>query len=172
MIENLESLQNEIRRGNKELSYLFFWRNKSCLSQWYPSSFNIRDTNFKTAEHYMMYEKAKLFGDVMQAVKILKVPDPRTAKALGRKVKGFKERIWKSKYFDIVVDGNLAKFSQNYRARKFLMNTGNRILVEASPYDKIWGIGLDSSHKDAQNPLRWQGTNLLGFALTKVRSML
>jgi ribA/ribD-fused uncharacterized protein len=172
MIDNLESLQNEIRKGTTNFNYLFFWRDKSCLSQWHPSSFIIGNNKFKTAEHYMMYEKAKLFGDIMKAVEIVKAPDPRTAKSLGRQVKGFKEKIWKSKCFDFVVDGNLAKFSQNYKARKFLMNTGDRILVEASPYDKIWGIGLDSSHKDAKNPLRWKGTNLLGFALIKVRSML
>jgi ribA/ribD-fused uncharacterized protein len=171
MFYNLEGLKKTISDGIKWEGN-FFWKNLSCLSQWYIAPFRFEGQRFKTAEQYMMYEKARLFGDVLVAAKILKAKDPRKAKELGRQVKGFKEHIWASKRFGIVVDGNLAKFSQNKKIKKYLLSTKPKVLVEASPYDKIWGIGLSEDNAWCCNPFKWRGTNLLGFALMEVRDIL
>ena len=119
-----------------------------------------------------MAEKAKLFGDNGSAKRIVAAGNPGEAKKLGREVKGFEENRWFQHRFEIVVKGNLAKFSQNSELMEFLLNTGNRVLVEASPADKVWGIGLASHDPLAKNPNFWKGLNLLGFALMEVRDLL
>nr|WP_244895202.1 NADAR family protein [Gilliamella apis] len=112
---------------------------KSCFSQWYPSRFEIDNIYYPTAEHYMMAEKARLFGDKQILSKILTANSPGLAKALGRQVKGFIPKIWDEHCFNIVINGNYAKFSQNSKLTDFILSTKQRILVEASPVDKIWG---------------------------------
>jgi ribA/ribD-fused uncharacterized protein len=124
---------------------------------------------YRTAEHYMMAEKAKLFGDADAYLQILAAPGPKAAKALGRKVRGFSEEVWREHRFEIVTRANRAKFGQHEDLRKFLVQTGSRVLVEASPYDQVWGIGLAREDARAKNPNQWRGLNLLGFALMKVR---
>ncbi|UTW54380.1 NADAR family protein [Kordiimonas sp. SCSIO 12610] len=169
----------------KNVKYLFFWGHKqrtpevtkTCLSQWYPSPFyhNPNDqssTRYATAEHYMMVQKAVLFHDYDIAKKILADDDPARAKELGRQVSNFDSAIWNAKNYYTVFDGNVLKFSQNPELKDYLLSTGKRILVEASPNDKIWGIGMTEDHSDACNPARWKGENLLGFALMKARSYL
>ena len=94
------------------------------------------------------------------------------AKKLGRQIKHFDEQIWLEQRFDIVVKGNYLKFSQNPELKQFLLNTSYRVIVEASPVDPIWGIGMAADHRDAANPKRWKGLNLLGFALMQVRDQL
>ena len=91
---------------------------------------------------------------------------------LGRQVRGFTERRWAERRFDLVVSGNLAKFGQHPELRDFLLGTGHRVLVEASPADRIWGIGLSADHEHATSPEHWPGLNLLGFALMGVRHRL
>ncbi len=125
-----------------------------------------------TAEHYMMYAKAKLFGDEQAMERLLKASNPGEAKAIGRQVQGFDEEHWQQHRFGIVVTGNLAKFSYNADLQEYLLNTGNRVLVEASPVDRIWGIGMAADNPAAENPDRWKGDNLLGFALMQVREEL
>ncbi|QFT55353.1 Swarming motility protein YbiA [Microbulbifer sp. THAF38] len=120
----------------------------------------------------MMYHKAKLFGDSNACKKILASPNPGEAKSIGRQVVGFNQNMWDKKRFDIVVNANLAKFSQNIELKEFLLNTENRVLVEASPVDNIWGIGLAQDSPKAQDPNTWKGLNLLGFALMEVRDKL
>ena len=93
-------------------------------------------------------------------------------KALGRGVRGFEEPIWRQNRSSIVIEGNYAKFSQSAALREFLVGTKHRVLVEASPVDKIWGIGLGADDPHAENPLEWRGLNLLGFALMDVRERL
>ena len=119
-----------------------------------------------------MHRKAELFGDSEVAAKILEAQSPGEAKALGREVRGFDEGIWVESRWDIAAAGNLAKFSQNQRLREYLLATGTRVLVEASPVDSIWGIGMDKAAATDSHPSDWQGLNLLGFVLMQVRSEL
>lgn len=120
----------------------------------------------------MMAEKARLFGDDEMLQRILEAPSPGAAKKLGGMVRGFEEERWKARRFAIVVAGNEHKFSQNQPLAAFLDTTGAKVLVEASPRDRIWGIGLAKDAPEAQDPLRWRGLNLLGFALMEVRGRL
>jgi ribA/ribD-fused uncharacterized protein len=117
----------------------------------------------------MMAEKARLFGDQNTRAKILKAGSPKAAKQLGRQVKNFEEEVWEESRFQFVVEGNYAKFNQNPGLGEFLLDTGNKVLVEASPVDRIWGIGLAADDERAMNPEEWRGLNLLGFALMEVR---
>jgi hypothetical protein len=120
----------------------------------------------------MMAEKARLFGDEDTRKQILDAGGPKTAKQLGRNVKNFKEEVWCELRFQIVVRGNYEKFNQNRELRTFLLGTGDKVLVEASPIDRIWGIGLAGNDERATNPELWLGLNLLGFALMEVRQRL
>lgn len=179
-IYSTEALLTAISNGFQP-KYLFFWGHqprqegqigKQCFSQWWASSFEVNGIVFPTAEHYMMAEKARLFGDDVTAEKILSASHPDVAKKLGRVVRGFDEEKWTEHRFEIVVRGNEAKFGQNADLKAFLLNTRKRVLVEASPLDRVWGIGLAEDSLDATNPEQWRGLNLLGFALMKVRSRL
>jgi ribA/ribD-fused uncharacterized protein len=175
-----DTLLAKVRQGF-QLKYLFFWGHqarkdgkigKQCFSQWWPSPFEIAGIVYPTAEHYMMAEKARLFGDHETCEKILSASRPDVAKKLGRTVQGFDEQVWSQHCFAIVVQGNEAKFRQNEDLKEFLLETKDRILVEASPVDRIWGIGLAEDDPNAAHPEKWRGFNLLGFALMKVRSRL
>ena len=161
--------------------YLFFWGHRAqeagkpgkwFLSQWWPCRFVVDGAEYATAEQYMMAEKARLFGDEETLGRILATRDPKRAKKLGRQVRGFEEEVWSARRFEIVVRGNMAKFDQDPLLKSFLLSTGETVLVEASPVDRVWGIGLAADHADARNPERWRGLNLLGFALTAVRGKL
>lgn len=167
--------------SREKIKYIFFWWHtplqnqlidKSCFSQWYSAKFIVEDITYFTAEHYMMAQKALLFNDLGSYYKIIYCHHPGEAKALGRKVSNFKNDIWEKKRFEIVVSGNYYKFSQNPQIKNYLLNTNNRVLVEASSKDKIWGIGLAETDKNVENPLYWQGLNLLGFALMEVRQLI
>ncbi|WP_233218997.1 NADAR family protein [Adhaeribacter arboris] len=125
-----------------------------------------------TAEHWMMAQKAHLFGDSDAFDKIVKARTPGEAKAIGREVKNFDDSVWEEQRFEIVVNGSLQKFGQHQDLQEFLINTKDRILVEASPVDNIWGIGLSVDDKKAENPEHWEGLNLLGFALMETRDIL
>lgn len=163
------------------LEFLFFWGHRapagggvgpSCLSQWWPAAFTVEGVEYATAEHFMMAEKARLFGDAEIARRIVEADGPQEAKALGREVRGFDGDTWKEHRSDVVVRGNLAKFSQNPLLAAFLTGTGETVLVEASPRDAIWGIGLGAENPRAGRPEEWRGLNLLGFALMEVRERL
>ncbi|MCI5157839.1 MAG: NADAR family protein [Candidatus Electrothrix sp. AUS1_2] len=163
------------------LEHVFFWGhipsedgavNQSCLSQWYDASFEVDGIKFLTAEHYMMYCKAKLFGDSDAAVKVIQADNPGEAKRIGRTVQGFRQEEWDKYCIEIVIRGNVAKFTQNTEILTYLLATKNKVLVEASPYDKVWGIGLGYDSKGIGNPLTWKGKNLLGFALMEARARL
>lgn len=127
---------------------------------------------YLTAEHWMMAAKARLFGDEEIARQIIRTTDPGAAKKLGRKVKAFDPGIWDAHKFDIVVEGNFHKFSTHAALKNFLLATGSSILVEASPLDTIWGIGLTQEDPCVYDPTKWLGENLLGFALMQVRDQL
>ena len=152
--------------------FTFFWRPDSPFSQWHPSTFVVDGVAFACAEQFMMHGKARLFDDAEVAAEILATPDPRAHKALGRKVRGFDDRRWKAAREDIVYAGSRAKFTQNPALRAALLATVGTRLVEASPMDRIWGIGL-SMHDSARfNPSQWRGRNLLGYALMLTRKKL
>jgi len=120
----------------------------------------------------MMAGKARLFDDKESLDDIMEAAHPRTQKQLGRQVRGFKDSVWKKNCLEIVTQGNLAKFRQNLDLRHKLLSTGNRIIAEASPKDRIWGIGLHARDKNCQDQSKWRGSNLLGVALMKVRSII
>lgn len=120
----------------------------------------------------MMAQKAILFKDDEILQKIMSANNPAVYKSLGRQIRNFDSKIWDENKCKIVVSGNMAKFSQNPKLLDFLLKTGDRVLVEASPYDRIWGIGLAKDTPDIENPFKWKGINLLGFALMEVRENL
>ncbi|MDF7812513.1 NADAR family protein [Hymenobacter sp. YC55] len=179
-IRSVESLRQHLEAG-EPLKYLFFWGHtgqpgaavgKECFSQWYPAAFTLDGDTYATAEHYMMAEKARLFGDDSTRAAILNASHPNEAKKLGREVQNFDGPQWDAARFAIVVRGNVAKFSQHPALREFLRQTNARVLVEASPVDAVWGIGLAQDSPHASNPTEWRGLNLLGFALMEVREQL
>lgn len=176
----LSALIEQFEQG-QALDFLFFWghrpsqdggTNQSCLSQWWKQGFEQEGIYYRTAEHWMMAEKARLFNDTTFLPLILNASTPLEAKKLGRKVRGFELETWQAHAYSIVKTGNLHKFSQHPALKAYLLSTGDKILVEASPYDQIWGIGLSREAPQAQDPREWLGTNLLGFALMEVRDEL
>ncbi|SFB75109.1 hypothetical protein SAMN05421780_101268 [Flexibacter flexilis DSM 6793] len=180
MTYNLEWLIGNFEKGIRA-KYLFFWGHQksksgeltsSCFSQWWTSPFIVDNVQFNTAEHWMMAQKALLFDDKEIYDKIIIAKSPAEAKALGRQVRNFDDKTWNNKRFEIVVRGSLEKFTQDNDLKEFLLSTKERVLVEASPVDRIWGIGLAADSDKAENPKHWNGLNLLGFALMEVRDII
>lgn len=147
--------------------YVFFWN--GVFSQWYPSTFTAEGYIYNTAEQYMMHQKALLFGDNEIAEKIMQASRPDEQKALGRQVKNFNPTTWSKACLSIVCKGNYFKFTQNKGLQAQLLATGGRILVEASPYDQVWGIGMGEDEVGIEDPTEWKGQNLLGWALMLTR---
>lgn len=177
---SVEKVCNKFKNG-ENLEFIFFWghtKNKSnkitkaCFSQWYLSDFQVNGVLYNCAEQYMMAEKARLFKDYESLEEILSATEQARIKALGREIKHFNEEDWNREKYNIVKSGNLAKFSQDNDLRKFLLETGNKIIVEASPYDCVWGIGMKCDDNPIENPEIWRGDNLLGFVLMEVRDLL
>ncbi|MFD9466528.1 NADAR family protein [Streptomyces sp. NPDC060027] len=161
--------------------FVMFWKplpefnggiGAGCLSQWWPSPFTVDGIEYVTAEHWMMAGKARLFGDEHAHAEVLATRDPRAAMKAGRRVRGFEEPFWRRERWPLVVAGNVAKFRQNPDLCTYLASTASRILVEASPQDRTWGIGLAADDDRAATPALWQGLNLLGFALMEARRQL
>ena len=145
-----EALIGRVRAGER-IKYLCFWGHRplpdgrlgpSCLSQWWPSPFTVAGVVYRTAEHWMMAGKARLFADPDAERRVLAAAHPAEAKKAGRLVRGFDETVWERERFRIVVEGSVHKFASDPALREFLLNTGDRVLVEASPVDRVWGIGL------------------------------
>ncbi|WP_307078998.1 NADAR family protein [Streptomyces canus] len=179
-IDSQDALVKQVRAGAK-IKYLHFWGHRprpdghvgaSCLSQWWPSPFVVDGLTYATAEHWMMAGKARLFEDQEAERRVLAAGSPAQAKSVGRLVRGFDERTWRRERFGIVVEGSVHKFAAHADLREFLLNTGDRVLVEASPVDRVWGIGLAADDEAAGDPERWRGPNLLGFALMEARHRL
>lgn len=170
----------QMKTNWKNSDFVFFWGHtdrgegltKACLSQWFPCFFVVDGQYYNCTEQYMMAEKARIFSDEEIRQQILAEYSQLAMKKLGRKVRNYDDVTWKEKRFDVVVKGNIAKFSQNEKLQNFLLYTGDKILVEASPKDTVWGIGLDESSPEAIQPSKWKGDNLLGFALMEVRDIL
>lgn len=190
-LQKIESIQSAFKYNKAKLiqqveqdiptKFLLFWGHsqkekgqidKSCFSQWYPSEFEVAGISYSTAEHWMMAKKATLFQDDKIYQQILRSKTPGEAKKLGRKVANFDPAVWDAHKYEIVVNGNVFKFTQNPTLKDFLLNTKKRVLAEASPYDRIWGIGMTQNNPKSNQPSLWRGENLLGFALMEARDRL
>jgi ribA/ribD-fused uncharacterized protein len=150
----------------------FFFFAGGWLSQWYKCDFTVDGQKYNCAEQWMMAEKSRLFKDEKTRQDILKEQSPRAQKILGRLAKPFNGKLWDLNKEQIVYEGNRAKFSQNPHLKKLLLETGDKHIVEASPWDTIWGIGLAANDPRAKDPTKWRGQNLLGKALMRVRNDL
>ncbi|MDT0390583.1 NADAR family protein [Streptomyces dubilierae] len=179
-VDSREALIRAVRAG-AGIKYLHFWGHRprpdgrigpSCLSQWWPSPFTVDGVQYATAEHWMMAGKARLFEDAAAERAVLAAGHPAEAKKAGRLVRGFDEAVWARERFRIVVEGSVHKFGAHPELQGFLLGTGDRVLVEASPVDRVWGIGLAADDEAAMDPERWRGPNLLGFALMAARERL
>lgn len=158
-----------------------FYTKTSPFSQFYPVRFvkqyansdgSVRNVTFISAEQAMMFGKAILFADHHYAQEILKAKTPSAAKKFGRLVRGFDPKVWDENKVKIVYDNNYAKFTQNPHLLNILLATGDKTLVEASPVDRIWGVGLASTNPLILNRANWRGQNLLGQILTQLRDNL
>ena len=165
----------------QRVKYLHFWGHRpqrdgsvgaGCLSQWWPAPFSVDGVTYATAEHWMMAGKARMFGDTEAERRAVDAVHPKAAKAAGRSVRGFEDSVWERERFALVTEGSMHKFAQHPVLRDFLLGTWRRVLVEASPLDRVWGIGLAADDERAEHPARWRGLNLLGFALMEARARL
>lgn len=179
-MSELESLIQQVNRGDR-VKWLHFWGHRphpdgrlsaSCLSQWWPAPFVVSGVSYATAEHWMMAAKARLFEDAEAERAALSARTPAEAKKAGRLVRGFDDTVWARERFGIVVEGSVHKFTSDESLRAYLLGTGTRVLVEASPVDRVWGIGLAADDPRAHDPASWRGGNLLGFALMEARERL
>jgi len=151
--------------------YHFFWGGN--YSQWVPAEFSFHDVDFNTAEQFMMLGKAIVSEDYETANKIMKSDDPSVQKKLGRSVKNFDESKWDLYKYEIVLLGNFLKSTQvNEYAELVPMDSDVDLFVEASPYDKVWGIKMGVSDPDHTDPKKWKGENLLGYVITDIRDLL
>lgn len=176
---DMEWLIGETENGFQP-KYIYFWGHtgnsktevgKECFSQWYYSPFTVNEIVYKTAEHWMMAQKAALFENTDIFHRIIACEKPGEAKELGRQVTGYDDQMWNASKYDIVKLGNIHKFNQHKVLLEFLLGTSNRVLVEASPVDKIWGAGIARDSALIDKPGLWPGANLLGFALMEVRDL-
>jgi hypothetical protein len=178
-IRSLDALRR-VQADGLELGYVFFPDSgsltdpptSSCLSQWATTPFASGGFEFRSAEQAMMHGKAMLFGDFEMADRILASRTPYQAKIHGSQVRGFSEEDWIRHRFEVVVAANLPKFANLPVLRDYLLSTGDAVLAEWSTTDRIWGTGLDEFDREARDPARWPGLNLLGFALMEVRGRL
>ena len=159
------------------VSYAFFWKETEgpfrCCANWYHSPFALAgQLVFPTAEHALMYSKAALFGDTLSASAVLAAPTPKDAKALGRLVQSFDQALWDRCSTWIMTRLLIAKFAQNSDLLSVLLATGSAVLAEASPYDRVWGLGLSETQATAVAPSDWPGENRLGRCLEWARSVL
>jgi ribA/ribD-fused uncharacterized protein len=170
----------------KQNDMYLFWRTDDVFSNWNLTGFVvqnldlvaegrhivIRDAAFNCSEQYMMYVKALFFGDIASAKAILAESSPRKQKALGRTVQGYVDAEWLKNCRSLMTPGLLAKFAQNLSAGRVLLGTGDALIVEASPYDCVWGVGLEAGDPRILDQATWRGTNYLGFTLMATRDQL
>lgn len=187
--------QKEMKPQN-EPKYTYFWKSQSIFSQWHPSKFIYKDITFSSAEQFMMYSKAKMFGADDIAQKIIDYNEKplikkflngelsdtdicndkgmlrewdayqKAIKDHGREVKNYVEAVWVEKRVPVVSVASREKYNQNPAYKAELMKCSGTQMVEASPYDKIWGIGLDQYKAEKIPADKWPGLNLLGNVLT------
>lgn len=155
------------------MGFVLFYGNKEIYSNFYPAEFEIDGLRFPTSEHYFMYAKAMRFDpDGPVTYETLLSATPAEAKKQGRLVRFFDPAVWNAIDEEIMYKACLAKFSQNPELKRQLLETGDAIIVECSPRDRKWGIGMGKNNPGATNPQMWRGKNLLGDILMKVREKL
>ena len=162
-----------MHRPRRQQPAVFFWKDNEengCFSNWHRCRFVIDDFEYLHVEQYMMAQKARLFHDSARYTAILRATEPQECKSLGKLVKPFDSKTWDAAKYEIVKAGNRAKYEQNPDLMRKLLETGDAILAEASPYDKIWGIGMDAAAAAQTEPTQWPGQNLLGKALMELRA--
>jgi ribA/ribD-fused uncharacterized protein len=151
--------------------FYFFWKHQ--FGQWTKRGIvDPEGLTYNCCEQYMMHKKAMLFGDTIVAEKILGEPEPSSQQKLGREVSNYKSEIWDNHKFGIVWYGNYLKFTQHKDLGQRLIATGQRVIVEASPYDLVWGVGYAADSEEILTPEKWRGQNLLGHVLMSVRSAI
>lgn len=175
----VEALASRVEAGERFVFTLFYSHKrdepgvgKGCLSNWWPCSFALDGRVWSSTEQWMMFEKARLFEDRDRMQAIADTTDPGRIKSLGREVRPFGEVSWAARRYEVMLRGLKAKFSQDNALAAFLRSTGDSVLAEASPTDRVWGIGRRESDPGADDPRQWRGANLLGFALIEVRDGL
>lgn len=155
-------------------TYVYFWsvndKDYGCFSQWYKTDFEEDGVWFNCSEQYMMAKKALLFGDIAIYEKIMEADSPKKMKSLGRKVKNFDPKRWEKHRYEIVLCANMLKFGYDMELLEKLQGTGDAIIAEASPYDKIWGVGMKK--RKGLEEKDWKGENLLGQVLMEVRDCI
>jgi hypothetical protein len=144
----------------------------ACFSQWWRGEFALDGVRYSSAEQFMMADKARLFGDEETLARVLAVDDPAAVKALGRAVRGYDDARWEARRLDAVTEGSVAKFTSRPELQAYLLATGDAVLVEAAPRDRVWGIGLGRDNPLVADPRKWRGRNLLGFALCGAREVI
>ena len=171
----IDSQETKIPQRKMSVEYndmVCFWGNQSPFSNHYPVEVEINGTKYKTPEHYIMHQKANEFDDVETARKILESDDPKVAKKLGREIDGFDMQTWKDVSTSIVETAARAKFTQHQWLQDMLIQTGNKMMVEASPVDKFWGVGLCADNPKIKDKSNWKGRNKFGSILMEVRDSL
>lgn len=175
---DLKWLKNKMEMNDLKPEFVFFYSfygDHSCFSQMKVSrriKFEKEGVTYTSAEQYMMAMKAILFNDQRSYQEIMNARKPSEMKKVGRRVKGFNQMVWDDHKARIIFEGNLLKFSQNEEFKEHLLSTGDKILVEASPYDGVYGIKMSIDDKNKEDPYKWKGENLLGFTLMSVRDYL
>jgi ribA/ribD-fused uncharacterized protein len=173
MIVELSHLKIEKENNMDEIvtdTHIFFWG--GIYSNWYISPFSIGGRDYNCVEQYMMASKAYIFNDIFTFEKIMLEKSPSKQKKLGRQVKNFDSKYWDKICIPIITNGVTEKFRQNKHLLNELLSTGNKKFVEASPYDKIWGIGLGMDNPDIYEESKWDGKNYLGICLDNARQNL
>ena len=167
--------REQLRMGGRMADAVFFHlpdEPYGFLSNWYPSPFEIDGIRYSSCEQYIMYQKCILFGDENSAGEVLATDDPETQQTLGRAASGWNEYLWNGNCQLILRRGLIAKFTQNDELRRMLLDTGDAVLVEAANSDKTWACGRGMHNGDRFDISKWDGTNILGFALMDVRDEL
>ncbi|CAF0964429.1 unnamed protein product [Adineta steineri] len=154
--------------NNEPNRFHYFYQTASPFSNFHPCTFSENEVQFHCSEQYMMYHKAKLFGDNETAEAILEAKSPADCKALGRIVRNFDGKLWMDNRTHIVSNALQLKFYQDTKMKQALLEQDGNLLVEASPNDGIWGVGLKKTDPLIKKRSNWQGLNLLGYILTDV----
>ena len=166
---------DQLNLGNRSVKAVFFHLPEEpygYLSNWYLSSFELDGIHFSSCEQYIMYRKCMIFGDQASADAVLSTDDTETQQSIGKTAKGFIPAVWDGMKQPLLMRGLYAKFTQNEDLKQLLLETGDTYLVECAASDHIWACGRKLTDDRRFDITKWNGQNLLGFALMEVRSAL